>query len=102
MSNWHELDAFPGVTEAWRTLGDLYGLEVQVQDDGTVVGTAWKRVPPTFWEPEDVVCVHEETYGSVLEAKSALETLQSEDIRAEQEADEHLAAELRELSVNEN
>ena len=98
MSNWHKLDAFPGVTDAWHTLGDLYGLEVQVHDDGTVVGTAWKLIPPTFWEPEDVVCVHEETYASVFEAKSALETLQSEAIRAEQEADERQAAEWHEFS----
>ncbi len=92
---WVELDPFPGVPEHWQAWGDMYGLEVQVQDDDTVVGTVWKRIPPTFWEPEDVICIHEQTYESANEAKFLLEKLDADDAQAEREADDRLAEEIR-------
>lgn len=81
--SWEELESFPGVEQHWHAEGEMYNLEVQVQDDDTVVGTVWKRIPATFWEPEDVVCIHEQTYESANEAKFLLEKFDGDAADAE-------------------
>jgi hypothetical protein len=91
---WTAGDAFEGVEEVWVADGDMFGLEVQAQDDGSVVGTLWKRIPATFWEPEDVMCAHEQNYGSVDEAKFLLEKIDSDELEAEREAEARLEQEI--------
>jgi hypothetical protein len=88
--DWKQDEAFEGVTQAWHAQGDMYLLEVQEQDNDTVVGTVWRRIPATFWEPEDVACVLEQTYESVGAAKFLLEKLDADELQAEQENEARL------------
>lgn len=88
--SWIQQEVFEGVTQVWTADGDMYALEVQEQDDETVVGTIWRRIPATFWEPEDVVCIHERTYDTVNDAKCVLEKLDEDELRAEQENEARL------------
>ncbi len=90
--NWIEQDLFEGVTQVWTADGDMFSLEVQEQDDDTVVGTVWARIPATFWEPEDVTCIQELTYESVNEAKFLLEKFDAEELQAQQESDARFEA----------
>lgn len=83
--DWQQRDVFEGVTEVWTAKGDVFCLRVQEQDDDLVVGTVWKRIPATFWEPADIVCVHERIYESAGEAKFLLEMIDAEALLAEQE-----------------
>lgn len=87
---WTQREIFEGVTQVWTAEGDMYALEVQEQDDDTVVGTVWRRIPATFWEPEDVACVLEQTYESVNEAKFLLEKLDADELQAERENEARL------------
>lgn len=88
--DWKQRDTYEGVTEIWVAEGDVFYLRVQEQDDDSVVGTVWKRIPATFWEPADIECVHERSYDSVGEAKFLLEKLDADELRAEQENDARL------------
>lgn len=88
--DWKQDEVFEGVTQAWHAHGDMFLLEVQEQDNDTVVGTVWRRVPATFWEPEDVDCILEQIYESVNEAKFLLEKLDADELRAEQENEARL------------
>lgn len=98
--NWTQREVFEGVTQVWTAEGDVFDLEVQEQDDDTVVGTVWKRIPATFWEPEDVTCVLEQTYESVNEAKFLLEKLDADELRLERENEARLEEACRELMGN--
>ncbi len=91
---WIARDVFEGVEEVWTADGDMFALEVQAQNDGSVVGTLWKRIPATFWEPEDIACVHEQNYESVNEAKFLLEKMDSDELEAEREYEAWLAKDL--------
>jgi hypothetical protein len=87
--NWTKLEPFDDVIEHWHAEGEMFALEVQEQYGDVVVGTVWKRIPATFWEPEDVACVHEQTYESVNEAKFLLEKFDddaADDLRKFEEA----------------
>ena len=83
--DWKAGEIFDGVTEVWRADGDMFALEVQMQDDDTVIGTAWRRISATFWEPEDVECILDLEYESVGAAKFALEGYDSRVLQDEQE-----------------
>jgi hypothetical protein len=83
--DWKAGEIFDGVTEVWRADGDMFALEVQMQDDDAVIGTAWRRISATFWEPEDVECILELEYESVGAAKFALEGYDSRVLQDEQE-----------------
>lgn len=98
--DWKQRETFKGVTQVWTADGDMFGLEVQEQDDDTVVGTVWKRIPATFWEPEDVTCIHEQIYESVNEAKFLLEKLDADELAAELENEARLEESYRELAEN--
>ena len=80
----------PGVTETLVCRGEMYSLEVQCQDDGTVVGTVWREISATFWEPADVDCVLEEEYTSVDAAKEALVAYDIEEAEAQARFEEEL------------
>jgi hypothetical protein len=87
--DWEQLEAFEDVTAHWHARGEMFDLEVQEQYPDTVIGTVWKRIPATFWEPEDTVCIHEQTYESVNEAKFLLEKFDddaADDLRKFEEA----------------
>jgi hypothetical protein len=94
---WIEQDLFEGVTHAWKAEGDMFILEVQVQDDDTVVGTVWRPIPATFWEPEDIACILEATYECAAEAKLLLEKYDAEELKAEQESDARFEAAILEM-----
>jgi hypothetical protein len=83
--DWKAGEIFDGVTEVWRADGDMFALEVQMQDDDAVIGSAWRRISATFWEPEDVECILELEYESVGAAKFALEGYDSRVLQDEQE-----------------
>ena len=68
-------DEIEGVVGTLVCTGEVYSLEIQIQSDGTVVGTAWREIHPTFWEPGDTACVHEADYPSVTEARTHLELI---------------------------
>lgn len=88
--DWLQREVFEGVTEVWTAEGDMFLLEVQEHADDTVVGTVWRTIPATFWEPSDMVCIHEQTYESVNEAKFLLEKLDADELRAERENEARL------------
>jgi hypothetical protein len=84
--NWVEQELFEGVVKVIVAEGDTGCIiEVQEDTDGLVVGTLWRRIPATFWEPEDVECMVEEVYESVDAAVLALEKLDAEELRLQQE-----------------
>jgi hypothetical protein len=70
---WGTREPFEGVIAEYFAIGDLFGLEVQVQTSGLIVGTVWKTIPATYWEPADVDCIHEQEFTNVDEAMVALE-----------------------------
>lgn len=86
---WNEngVEGFEGVTQQLSCEGEMLMLEIQVQDDGTVVGVALREIPATFWEPADWMTLIEEVYPSVDAAKAALEKYDDDLATAEQEAD---------------
>ena len=84
---WNEIETFEGVTQQIRCEGYMLTLEIQVQDDGTVVGEALKELPATFLEPADWLTLIEEVYPSVDAAKEALERYDDDLTVAEQEVD---------------
>lgn len=51
--------------------GEMFSLEIQ-NNDGVIVGSVWREIPATFWEPSDVECILEREYGSIEVAKQAL------------------------------
>lgn len=83
--NWVKDEAFEGVNEAWHAEGDMFLLEVQEQYPDTVIGTVWRRIPATFWEPEDIACIEERIYESVNEAKFLLEKFDADELAIERE-----------------
>lgn len=64
-----------GVTRTLVCTGEMFRLEIQEQDSGIVIGTVWRRTPATFWEPEDVECIHEVEYESTTHAKVILQNI---------------------------
>lgn len=80
-----------GVVQTLQCEGAMFNLEIQEQDDDKVVGSVWKVIPATFWEPEDYDCIHEVEYESVAAAKNFLEIFDREamedEIRWEQRQD---------------
>lgn len=79
----HAEERIPGVEKTLVCDGGMYALEVQVQEDRTVIATAWKPVPATFWEPGDMDCVIEKTYKSLNAAKRFLEKFDDEALTEE-------------------
>jgi hypothetical protein len=69
--------------------GEIYQLEIQAQEDGTVVGSVWTEIPATFWEPAEMDCIIELEYKSVDAARDALERVDREAAEEEARWDEH-------------
>jgi hypothetical protein len=53
--------------------GQMYLLEVTINDDETVTGQMWREIPATFWEPVDMVVAYSAEYESSGAARAALE-----------------------------
>lgn len=83
--DWKAGEIFDGVREVWCANGDMFALEVQMHDNDVVIGTAWRQIPATFWEPADAECVLELEYESTGAAKFALESFDSRVLQDEQE-----------------
>lgn len=82
---WKTGESFEGVTEVWIADGGMFGLEIQRQTDDTVVATAWRTIPATYWEPQDVECVFEKEYATIGEATRELEKFDAAAVKCEQE-----------------
>jgi hypothetical protein len=88
---WSTDETFEGVIAAYSAVGEMYGLEVQVQVSGLIVASAWKTVPATYWEPADAEYIYEKEFGSVDEAMVALEKYDDEAVAEEQRYDKMMA-----------
>lgn len=90
---WNTEEPFEGVIAEYSAIGEMYGLQVQVQVSGLIVGTVWKTIPATYWEPADVDCIHEQEFTNVDEAMVALEKYDddavAEEIRYDRMMSEH-------------
>ena len=73
----------PGVTQVLVCDGEMFGLEIQEHDNDAVIGTVWRVISATFWEPADVDCILEQEYESLGAAKLALETYDREAVEDE-------------------
>lgn len=84
---WKQIESIEGVAQQFLCEGEMFGLEIQVQDDGTIVGEVWREIHATFWEPSDSLTLLEEVYPSFEAAKAALEKYDSDAAEAEAELD---------------
>ena len=62
--------------------GEMYNLEIRVQDDGVVVGEIWVETRGTYLDPPDWETVREDVYSSIDEAKLMLESYDADEARA--------------------
>ena len=89
---WSTDEPFEGVIAAYSAIGEMYGLEVQVQVSGLIVASVWKTVPATYEEPADVKYIYEKEFGNVDEAMVALEKYDDEAVADEQRYDKMMSA----------
>lgn len=88
---WEDSDEkIDGVARTLMCDGLMFRLEIQEQIDDVVVGTIWAETPATFWQPRDEECLLEKVYGSVDEAKNALEIFDAEAAAVEAEMDRYI------------
>jgi hypothetical protein len=87
MKQWTAGEVFEGVTEVWTAEGSVYGLEVQKQSEGNVVGTVWRTIHATYEEPADVECVLEKEYATIGEATRDLEKIDEDEVKYQQAVD---------------
>jgi hypothetical protein len=64
-----------GVIGTLVCTGKVFSLEIQIQDDGTIAGTAWHDYPATLWEPAGAVCISEAAYDNIVDARLTLEAM---------------------------